>query len=367
MRRVRRSLLAAAVLLASCGPERRDDVFSGTVEFPDAKVGSLVGGRVARVLRKEGEAAKAGETLVELDTAEWRSALDEATAQADAAAKELELLLAGPRKEEIARAEADAERLRLLWQVTAQGARPEEIAAAKEDVNAAEALLAEADLRLEREKVLGRTEAGMKESLDRATADRETARARKAAAEQRLSLLERGLRPEEIEAARQSYVASAERVKELRAGARPEEIAARRAMLEAAKARIALAETKLGEHAVRAPADCVVQTLDLRPGDLIAPGAPVAALLLGEAPWITVYVPEERIASISVGAPAEAIPDGHPAVRGKVTWISSTAEYTPRNVQTPGDRVTQVFRVKVLLEGDVSRLKSGMWADVTFR
>jgi multidrug resistance efflux pump len=359
--------LVALLLAAACARDGREGVFSGTIEFPDVKVGSLVGGRVLKVLKREGEAAAAGEMLVELDPAEWQSALDEAKAQADAAARGLDLLLAGARPEEVARAEAEAEKSRLLWQVIAQGARAEEIAAAAEDVKAAEALLSEADSRLEREKSLGRTDAGSREALERATAERETARARKAAAEQRRQLLERGHRPEEVEAARQTWLALQARVAELKAGARAEEIAASRAMLDAAKARIALAETRLRELAIAAPADCLVQTLDLRPGDLIAPGAPVAVLVLRERPWVTVYVPEDRVAAVRLDGPAEVTPDGAAAARGKVTWISTSAEYTPRNVQTPGERTTQVFRVKVTLEGDVSGLKSGLWADVVFR
>ena len=64
------------------------------------------------------------------------------------------------------------------------------------------------------------------------------------------------------------------------------------------------------------------------------------------------------------GSSAGVAPDGHAALTGRVSWISRRAEYTPRNVQTPEERVTQVFAMKVVLEGDTSLLKDGMWADV---
>jgi HlyD family secretion protein len=356
--------VAFALLFAACGRAEDGAGYSGTVEFPDVRVGSLVGGRVERVLVREGERAAAGDALVALDPREWRSALEEARALAEATARELDLLRAGPRAEEIAAAEAEAKRLELLWSVLAQGPRPEEVEAARERVNEARAALVEAEARFERERQLRSSGSSSQERVDEAHAAREIARARAAAAEQQLQLLEKGLRPEEVEAARQAHVAQAERVRALRAGARPEEIAAKQATLEAARARIAVAESKLDELTIRAPADCFVQTLDVRPGDLIAPGAPVAVLLLAEEPWVTVYVPEGELASVRVGGGARVLPDGHPPLQGRVAWVSRVAEFTPRNVQTRGERVTQVFAVKVVVEGDVGRLKDGMWADV---
>jgi multidrug resistance efflux pump len=319
------------------------------------------------VRKREGDTAAKDDVLVELDPGEWRSALEEAEALAESTARELDLLVAGPRAEEVERAEAEARRLELLWKVVALGAREEEVEGAKEDVRAAQALETEAERRLSREKGLAASGTSTKEALDRAVADAEAARARRAAAEQRLHLLERGARPEEVEAARQAHLAQAKLVEELKAGARPEEIASKRAQLDAARARIRTAREKVDELTIRAPAACLVQTLDLRPGDLIAAGEPVAVVLLVEEPWVTVHVPESWVASVQVGQDAEVRPDGHPPVAGRVAWVSRRAEYTPRNVQTREERVTQVFRAKVVLRGDVSRLKDGMWADVVLR
>src|SRR5262245_25713287 len=109
-----RSLLSAVgllVLVGACGRNGREGVWSGTVELPDVEVGSLVGGRVLKVSKLEGEAAAAGETLLELDPAQWQSNLDEATALATSTRRQLDLLKAGPRKEDIASARAEAARL----------------------------------------------------------------------------------------------------------------------------------------------------------------------------------------------------------------------------------------------------------------
>jgi multidrug resistance efflux pump len=359
--------LVALLALSGCREEATPGDYSGTVEFPDAVVGSLVGGRVLEIEKREGESAARGDVLVRLDPDEWQSALDEAEALAEATARELELLEAGPREEDIAQAKAESARLELLWKVVSLGSRDEEIEAARADVEAADARLIEAKAALERERTLVRQGSSTSEKLEDVIATRTEAAARKAAAEQHLELLKRGARPEEVEAARQAWLAQQQVVRRLEAGSRPEEIAAKKATLEAARARARVARSKLDELVIEAPADCFVQTLDLRPGDLIQPGQPVAVLLLREEPWITVYVPESDLAKVSVGQVATIRPDGHPALEATVTWISRRAEYTPRNVQTRAERTTQVFAVKLTLTGDVSRLKDGMWADVELR
>jgi multidrug resistance efflux pump len=359
-------VLLAAIATACAGGEDRDDL-SGTLEFPDVEVGSLVGGRVEKVWKREGDEAKAGEVLVTLEAREWEANLEEASALATATARELDLLRAGARAEEIAGAEAEARRLELLWSVSAKGSRPEEVEAARAEVRAVEAALTDAEQEVGRLQTLARGGHEPAATLDRAVTTRDTALARKAVAEQRLRLLERGLRPEEVEAARQAWVAQEERVKALRAGPRPEEVAAKRATLEAAEARIRFAKTKLAELRIVAPGDGFVQTLDVRPGDLVQAGKPVGILLLGEEPWITVHVPEGRLAQVRLGQEASVLPDGHAPVAGRVAWISRRAEYSPRNVQTKGERVTQVFPVRVVLSGDLEGLKDGMWADVRLR
>ncbi len=352
-------------LLASCGGGERGLRYSGTVEFPDVEVGSLVGGRVEHVLVQEGDEAQAEQVLVELDPQEWQGNLDEATALAETTQRELELLQAGTRKEDVARAEAETTRRKLLYEVVKQGARPEEIAAAEQDVKRTEAKLTEATKEVDRLKGLVRRQVEPAASLDPAVRALDTAQAENEAARQHLLLLQHGNRPEEVEAARQAWVAADEHRKALVAGPRPEEIAAKKATLEAARARIRVAQTHLKELTIKAPGACFVQTLDLRAGDLLKAGAPVAVLLLEQEPWIVVYVPEGDLAKVHLGQPARVVPDGADPLSGEVRWISRRAEYTPRNVQTREERVTQVFAVKVVITGDAGALKDGMWADVT--
>jgi HlyD family secretion protein len=114
---------------------------------------------------------------------------------------------------------------------------------------------------------------------------------------------------------------------------------------------------------VRAPAAGLVQSLDLRPGDLVAPNQPVATLIEASQLWIRVYVPETRLGEVRRGGAARVFIDGHPgrAFAATVTEISPRAEYTPRNIQTLDQRNDQMFGVKVV-PAPAAELKPGMAA-----
>lgn len=355
--------IAATGALLGCS-ERGGAVYSGTVELKDVRVGSLVGGRVLAVHADEGQVVEAGSVLFRIDPVEWNAQLAEARAEADAAAKKLALLVAGTRKEQVVQAAAEAERQRLLWQVVAAGSREEEIGEAAHRLEAAEADAALARSEHARIANLAQSDDASEQELDVAARRSAEATATVAALRQRLLLLQAGLRPEEIDAAEQSYRKAEAYVAELEAGPRKEEIDAARAESEAAAARAAFIESKLAELTVHAPARALLQTLDLRPGDLVAAGEPVAILLLAEECRMTIYVPEDRLAAAALGQAAEVRFDGlDRPVAGRVSWISRTAEFTPRNVQTRSERVTQVFAVRIDLEGDVTALKDGLWGE----
>ena len=157
-----------------------------------------------------------------------------------------------------------------------------------------------------------------------------------------------------------------ETLTELERGSRAEEIAAARAALEGARADLALLERQRQELEVRAPVAGRIESLDLRPGDLVAPNQPVAVLLEPGELWARVYVPEPSLARVAPGQRAEVRVDTFPgrSFPGRVVEIRHQAEYLPRNVQTLDQRSDQVFAVKVALEPG-SPLRPGMAAFVT--
>jgi multidrug resistance efflux pump len=152
---------------------------------------------------------------------------------------------------------------------------------------------------------------------------------------------------------------------ELERGTRPEDVAAARAALAQADAGLAYLERQRRESVVTASVAGVVEALDLRPGDLVAPNQPVATLLEEGQLWVRVYVPEPRLGRVGLGQPAAVMVDSFPGreYRGQVVEIRDRGEYTPRNVQTAEQRGDLVFGVKVTLAA-APELKAGMAAAV---
>jgi HlyD family secretion protein len=147
----------------------------------------------------------------------------------------------------------------------------------------------------------------------------------------------------------------------LLAGTRPEQIAQVRAQL-------AEIDTQLREMRIVAPTNCVLEVLNVKIGDVLAPNQPVATLLLTNHLWVRVYVPEPWLGRIKLGESAKVRVDSFPEkdFTGIIEQISRAAEFTPRNVQTVDERIKQVFGVKVRLENSEGQLRAGMAADVMF-
>ncbi|HEY4658984.1 MAG TPA: HlyD family efflux transporter periplasmic adaptor subunit, partial [Gemmatimonadaceae bacterium] len=118
---------------------------------------------------------------------------------------------------------------------------------------------------------------------------------------------------------------------------------------------------------IRAPFDGVVSVRNRGPGESVGAGAPVLTLVNLADRWVRIYIREDRIGAVKLGAAATITADTWPgkAYTGSVSFISSEAEFTPRNVQTTEERVKLVYAVKVRIAGDTANeLKPGMPADV---
>jgi len=360
------SLLLLLPLLASCTSQEGPVRVSGRVEVDDVRIGSRIGGRVARVHADEGDAVAAGAVIVELDDAEWRAQLDAANASLAQAQADLDLLLAGSREEDIRRAEAIVRAHEAEVALRRKGFRDEEVAEARAQLDSARSSLELARRELERAESLMTSNTIDQRQLDRARSEHETAKAAVDVAAQRVALRESGSRPEEISMAEASLDQARAELLRLQRGARPEEIAARRAAFEAAKANVARIQTQLDETRVLAPTDATVETLDLHPGDLVRAGDGLAVLNMRASPWVRCYVPQVRLGAMKPGQQVTVTVDAYPeaSFKGTVRRIASEAEFTPRNVQTHEKRAELVFEVKVDVADERGLLRAGMYADV---
>jgi HlyD family secretion protein len=135
-----------------------------------------------------------------------------------------------------------------------------------------------------------------------------------------------------------------------------------------ARAQLADIEAQLKEMQVVAPAESILEVLNVKVGDVLPPNGEVATLLLPQHLWVRVYVPEPWLGHIKIGDQVSVQVDSFPGkdFPGVVEQVNRQAEFTPRNVQTVEDRIRQVFGVKIRLPNDDDHLRAGMAADVYF-
>ena len=310
------AVVALAVFFLRRGPEEEQSGvlrISGNVELTEVELSFKVPGRVLARAVDEGALVQRGEVVATLEDAELKDQVALAQADAAAAAATLAELEAGSRREEVAQGEA------LLARAEAEAAR---VAA---DYQRQEALFA-------REVI-------PKRELEAARAAHDQARASVRERREALQLLRKGARRERIDEARARHAATL--------------------------ARLSTAKERSGYATLSAPISGVVLSKAVEPGEQVAAGTPVVTLGdLGEC-WLKGYIPETELGRVKLGQRARVTTDSHPGrvFEGKVSFISSEAEFTPKSVQTEKERVKLVYRIKITLANPDMELKPGMPAD----
>jgi HlyD family secretion protein len=338
--------------------------WSGTVEARTISVGSRAGGRIAEVLVREGDHVTAGQSLLRLEPGDLEAQRLQAQGQLDQAQANLEKLEKGARPEEIEEAKARAQTAEAQLLQTRTGARREQILAAQARLSAQEIAAQKAELDAQRFRQLFSRGAAARAELDTAESALQSAMATRDALKQQLDELKNGSRSEELlqATARAKEAQASEQL--VRAGSRVEDIKAAQGQLEAAKGRLDAIETMLAELVVKAPRDARVESLDLRPGDILAPNATAATLLEDGQLYVRIYVPETSVGHIRVGQKVPITVDSFPgkSFDGEVEHINSVGEYSPRNLQTADERADQVFATRIGLRSGKDELRAGMAA-----
>lgn len=344
-------------------------VLSGTIEADEIHVGSKVGGRIEAVLVKEGQEVKQGEPIIRFERYDLDARRADALAAVAQAEANFQKNLRGSRPEEIEAAKAQADAARMNYELARNGPRTQEIDAARAELAAAEADYEVAKVTAARTALLVKNGVQSQQEYDNAKSAYDRAAARREAARQRLDLLRAGTRPEEIARAERLFKQAAANRDLVERGARKEDIDAAKAQVERARAALQQIETQLAELEVKAPADAFVEVLQVRPGDLINPGSPVATLVELDRLWVRVYVPEPELGQLQLGKEVSVAVDTFhdESFQGRIEEIASRGEFTPRNVQTRDERAHQVFGVRVRLDNSARKLRAGMAADVTIR
>ncbi len=362
-------ILIPLVAFSCARGDRNTLVLSGTIEAESVHAGSRIGGRVAEVMVEEGETVMEGDILFTLETDVLEAERERGEALVREAEAGYEVVAAGAKPEDIARARQEAEALRHAYELAQAGPLPEEIAAAESGAESLEAAYLNAQDAAERLERLYEEGVAAEREYVAAQQTSEAARMQWQAALEQVEALKSRPREEEVAAAQARYLASANAVRSLESGSTEEQLAAALARIETMQESLDRLDIDLAECTVIAPMAGLVDTLDLRPGDFVAPGQPACEILEMSVLEVVVYLPENRLGFAHEGDEVSVVVDSYPdeTFSGTIRRVAAEAEFTPRNVQTVEERVTQVFAVEVTIQNPDGRLRPGMAADVTIQ
>ncbi len=289
-------------------------LLSGNIEAHESVLGFQVPGRIADLVVDEGKWVEKDAILARLDDSDYRQQVSHDRAALEVARAQLALALAGTRRQQL-----EATRQAMLD---------------------AKAELAQRKLDYHRAREMLRESAISQDRVDQA----QTAAARALAG---------------YEQAVQNYDQAVE-------GTRKEDIDIARANQNSAEQRLRLSEIQLEHTVLRAPHDGVVTVRQSELGEVVAAGSPVMTVADLDHIWLRAYVSETDLGRIRWGQAASVRTDTFPtrSYSGRVSFIASEAEFTPKSVETHKERVTLVYRIKIDLANPNHELKPGMPADV---
>jgi HlyD family secretion protein len=282
----------------------------GNVEIRQVNLGFKVAGRIEKLAVDEGDKVVAGQTLASLEKVYFEDALAEARGSRDQAKANYEKMKAGNRPEDIAEAEATL----VENQATLQNATQT----------------------LDRAQSLLNTASGTIKTYDDALGAQREAAARVNVAQHALDLMHAGFRVEDIEAAR--------------------------AQLAQQDAAVKVAERQLADADLIAPSSGVVESRAREVGSIVNVGEAVFVLSLTDPVWVRTYVSEPDLARVRPGMAVEVKPDSRdiPPMKGTIGFISTSAEFTPKTVETRELRTALVYRLRVVVEDPNDVLRQGM-------
>lgn len=357
-----------------------DRVYSGTVEATQANLAFQVSGRVAAVSADEGQTVAKDLCLARLDDAEFKARLDQARADLNRSLNvqtqgEAQLaLFQATLPAEVEKAAAAVDVLKQQLNELQSGYRAQEIENARLALQSARLAMEEARREQQRYEALYRKNVIAAKEKDAVDLRFETALKTYERAQETHALLKEGYRTESIEAARSRYREGQAALKQASSNLKKieltrAEIDAARSQVESARALVKLAEIQLGHTCLKAPFAGTILSRSIEPGEFVSPGKEVFTLADLSTVEVKIFVPETEIGHVKPGGPADIRIDTFPqkAYSGRVSFVSSQAEFTPKFIQTHKERVKLVYLVKILLPNPDLDLKPGMPADARLR
>lgn len=250
------------------------------------------------------------------------------------------------------------------------GSRPEEIQQALAAVDSAQAEFENATKDWDRAQTLYKSDDISTAQYDAYHKALEAATANLKQAKQHSALVSAGNRSEDIEgaAAQESKARASLKMGEansLELQRREQDIVARQGDIARAKAQIVLIDSQLSDTIATSPISGVVLVKAADVGEVLAPGTSVVTVGDIDHPWLRAYIGETDLGRVKLGSKVKVTTDSYPGkiYNGRVSFISSEAEFTPKQIQSTEERVKLVYRIKIDIENPLHELKSNMPAD----
>jgi HlyD family secretion protein len=377
---------AALAVLAGClgtiscslwnGRDTGKIFLSGNIEFTQIHIAFKSSGKLIDFPIEEGDTVRRGTLVARLDMQQQEKQRDREQAALAVAETSLEQHLTGikylktsleadiqNRQAQLRRAEANLDQL-------LAGSREQEISRARAAVEQARSQFALAKDEWARAQVLYKNDDISTSQFDRYRSQFTASQAALDQAEQSYLLVQEGPRKEDIEAGRAGVDQARAALKQTEATQleirrKEQETATRRAQIEQARAQLAVMDTLISDGTVAAPLDGVILEKSAEIGEVVAAGTTIATLGDIEKPWLRGYIREQDQGRVKLGMKVRVKTDSYPdkVYEGRLSYIASEAEFTPKQIQTPEERVKLVYRVKVEVENPDQELKLNMPAE----
>ncbi len=366
--------------VVSCSWFRKSDAgeisVSGNIELTETDIAFKTPGKLVELLIDEGDDAHKGMVVARLDRAQLEGQRDRAQATLQAAQSQMDQLQTAIQLQsettegQIGQRQAELQQTQAQLRQLEAGSRSQEIAQARAVVTRARSEYELARTDYERGKSLYETRDISAQLYDQYKTRYETAAAQLKQAEEQLALVLEGPRREDIDAARAQVARAQASLRTTEAGRlevkqKQQQLESARADIERAKAELAVIEEQLKDTEAISPIDGVVLVKSAEVGEVVAAGT--AVLTIGDVshPWLRGYVSEGDLGRVHLGDKVKVTTDSFPGkvYSGQITFISSEAEFTPKQIQTPEERAKLVYRIKIDVENPNRELKSNMPAD----
>jgi len=349
---------------------------SGNIELTEINVAFKTSGKLVELAADEGDAVHRGMPLARIDKDQIERQRDKEQAGLAVAESQLTQLNTAIQysqastESDVALRQAELESAQAYLKELLAGSRPQEIEQAHAALADARTQHLQATRDWERAQQLYQKDDISTAQRDQYLARYESSAAGVKQAEERLAIVKEGPRKEQVDAARAqvSRAQAALRLSEanwIELKRKEQEVSTRRAEIDKARAQVAYVKSQLEDTVAASPIDGVVLSKASDLGEVLAPGTTVMTIGDLDRPWVRGYITEPDLGRVKLGSSVRITTDSFPGktYKGRISFIASNAEFTPKQIQTSEERVKLVYRIKIDVENTDHELKLNMPVD----